>query len=105
MIGVMLPGRDVFRDGSSPAIRQYYFAGWAYRYIMSSRLHESQNLLEFYFCPKEELPPHLKNDKFCANGVEIGLFEFHVYPTVDLEFRLGAFRHYVWPKDVWPKDE
>jgi hypothetical protein len=99
MIGVMLPGRDVFRDGSPPTRCQYYFAGWAYRYIMSSRLHESQNLLEFYFCPKEELPPHLKNDKFCANGVEIGLFEFHVYPTVDLEFRLGAFRHYVWPKD------
>jgi len=104
MIGVMLPDRDVFRDGSSPAIRQYYFAGWAYRYILSSRLHESQKLVKNYFNTKDQLPPNLKNDELCKYGVEIGLFEFHIYPTVDLEFRLGAFRHYVWSVDFWPKN-
>ena len=71
---------------------------------MSSQLHESQKLVKYYFFAKDQLPPHLENDEYCKNGVEIGLFEFHIYPTVDLEFRLGAFRHYVWSVDFWPKN-
>jgi len=104
MIGVMLPGRDVFQSESPPPVCHYYFAGWAYRYILSSRLHESQKLVKNYFNTKDQLPPNLKNDELCKYGVEIGLFEFHIYPTVDLEFRLGAFRHYVWSVDFWPKN-
>jgi len=73
-----------------------YFSGWAMRYILNSPLHPSQRLID----PMVDIdilfnwrPGVSQSNK----SMEIGLFEFTVWNTVDFEFRVASFREWSWP--------
>ena len=109
-IGVMLPSSDIYSQSKSGGIKLNdppkilrYFAGWAKRYLISSPLHPSQQLVEIKVVKPENLPRDLHHfyqikadSRGHEIGVEVGLFSFEVYSTMDFVFRIASFREFSW---------
>jgi hypothetical protein len=109
-IGVMLPSSDIYSQSKSGGIKLNhppkilrYFAGWAKRYLISSPLHPSQQLVEIKVVKPENLPHELQDfyqikadSRGQEIGVEVGLFSLEVYSTPDFLFRIASFREFSW---------
>jgi hypothetical protein len=106
----MLPSYEIYNHNKfgeislqKPPKILRYFAGWAKRYLMSSPLHPSQQLLENKIVKPHNLSPLLQqfyqikaDSRGQEIGVEVGLFSFEVYSTPDFLFRIASFREFSW---------
>jgi len=109
-IGVMLPSYEIYNHNKNGEISLQkppkilrYFAGWAKRYLMTSPLHPSQQLLANKVVKPQNLSPKLQqfyqikaDSRGQEIGVEVGLFSFEVYSTPDFLFRIASFREFSW---------
>jgi len=109
-IGVMLPSYEIYNHNKNGEISLQkppkilrYFAGWAKRYLMTSPLHPSQQLLANKVVKSQNLSPLLQqfyqikaDSRGQEIGVEVGLFSFEVYSTPDFLFRIASFREFSW---------
>jgi len=104
LIGVFLPSVEQLKtqvdESDEPLPFRWCFCGWAFRYIQSSPLHSSQK------CINKKLLQSTP-DRFCVTEsdrlrpMEVGLFEFKLFRTVDWEFRIKAFREFQGDDQLW----
>ena len=87
-----------FAPYSPPKPILRYFSGWAMRYILNSPLHPSQ-LLKKTQVVKGSLNIHSNEQNSQNQSIEIGLFEFTVWNTVDFKFRIASFRESSWGEE------
>jgi len=85
-----------FAPYSPPKPILRYFSGWAMRYILNSPLHPSQRLID-PMVDVDNLFNWRPGVSQSNKSMEIGLFEFTVWNTVDFEFRVASFREWSWP--------
>ena len=87
-----------FAPYSPPKPILRYFSGWAMRYILNSPLHPSQ-LLKKTQVIKGSLNTQGNEQNLQNPSIEIGLFEFTVWNTVDFKFRIASFRESSWGEE------
>jgi hypothetical protein len=87
-----------FAPYSPPKPILRYFSGWAMRYILNSPLHPSQVLKKTQVV-KGSLNTHGNEQNSQNQSIEIGLFEFTVWNTVDFKFRIASFRESSWGEE------
>ena len=87
-----------FAPYSPPKPILRYFSGWAMRYILNSPLHPSQVLKKTQVV-KGSLNAQGNEQNSQNQSIEIGLFEFTVWNTVDFKFRIASFRESSWGEE------
>jgi len=87
-----------FAPYSPPKPILRYFSGWAMRYILNSPLHPSQFLKKTQVV-KGSLNTQGNEQNLQNPSIEIGLFEFTVWNTVDFKFRIASFRESSWGEE------